>query len=103
MEYYSYIEPQYSPSSSSSEQVYPQNIVYEPAYDPIINPIIIEPVQPVPVPVPSSEPVTAIPLPAPGESYLCETSTSLCEESSAIQTTASEEWKGELLKQSVNI
>jgi hypothetical protein len=100
MEYYSYIEPQYSPSSSSSERVYPQNIVYEPAYDPIINPIIIEPVQPVPVPVPvpvpSSEPVTAIPLAAPGESYLCETSTSLCEESSAIQTTASEEWKGEL-------
>ncbi len=106
MNYYSYIEPQYATcsSSSSSDQAYSQNVIYEPTYDPIINPIIIEPVQPVPVPVvPTPEPVTAIPLPAPTESYLYQTPSSICEEASAIQTTAGEEWKGEPLKQKVNL
>jgi hypothetical protein len=101
MEYYSYIDPQYT-TSSSSEQVYSQNVIYEPTCEPVINPIIIEPVQPVPV-VPVPIEVTAIPLPAPVESYHYQTSSSICEEEeSAVQTTASEEWKGEPLKEKVN-
>ncbi len=100
MDYYSYIGPQYATcSSSSSEQPFSQNVIYEPTYDPVINPIIIDPVQPVPVPV-VPEPVTEIPLPVPAESYLYQTSSSVCEEASAM---ASEEWKGELLEQKVHL